>query len=239
VTLLSGGYTLISPNRYYGKYIHYQKLPANNVITLHPINLYLIYPGGNSGIPPLGGKMKKFLILLGVSSLAVCPTASAAQSTTASDSDPQAFCSNLFKAKCGLLVGMAVNVGRSTAKNASVVGDLVRVSSNDDLKLAGMGYINYPFELKNGYKIGPYFGVGTPTSGGETFSYGGGLLFNLPKKETRAYGLAIGLGVLFSPGVQVLGDGIIEGKLLPKGETQVRYKNITGTSLNFGVGVTF
>lgn len=152
----------------------------------------------------------------------------------------QSFCSGFFGASCGFIAGPAINIGRHTATNASVEGGVVRVNSDRDQTLGMIGYINHKIPIgKTGYFIGPYGGVGAPANGGDTFSYSVGALLTLPKGGVNQYGMAVGLGFLWSPGVQVLGDGVIDGKPLPEGETQIRYKTVTGSSLFVGLGVAF
>jgi hypothetical protein len=51
-----------------------------------------------------------------------------------------------------------------------------------------------------------------------------GIMWGFRKDPDQSASLNIGLGLSFDPSVQVLGDGIKEGKPLPEGETVVRFK---------------
>lgn len=93
------------------------------------------------------------------------------------------------------------------------------------------------FEKKNPLCIGAMVGVGLGATGGagngQLINFGGiGLTIGgrLLGIESTRWNLGFGVGRKFN--VRVLGDGIVENKLLPEGETQIRYKEID-TRANF------
>lgn len=79
--------------------------------------------------------------------------------------------------------------------------------------------------------IGPFFGIQPDNSnGGLIGAYALGVMLGLKhnndpeEKDSRSWN--IGVAYVVNTGVRTLGDGLEQGKPLPEGETQIRYKEI-------------
>ena len=71
--------------------------------------------------------------------------------------------------------------------------------------------------------IGPF--VAIQNGSDEIVEYiGAGIMLGFRRSAESTNSFNIGLGVLVDPSAKILGDGIVENRPLPEGETAVRYK---------------
>jgi len=89
------------------------------------------------------------------------------------------------------------------------------------------GIVASPPDMKN-YKV-PLWGVGpfVALQGSEKDVINAlavGLMWGIRKDPNAANSVNVGVGVSFDPSVQVLGHGVKEGRALPPGESEVRFK---------------
>lgn len=124
-------------------------------------------------------------------------------------------------------------------KNARVVGGVVRIEEESKAQLGFMLEAHkFTSTDPNKKRVGgPFVGLVMGGEGGiETGILGYMWGFRQPNTTQS---LNIGLGLSISPKVQMLGDGIINGEPLPKGETEVRYKSTTKYGLAISVSFGF
>lgn len=163
--------------------------------------------------------------------------------------------------------------GRSRVKEAEVIGNLVRVTKDEDVRFGPMLELHkfmWPLKEKTVEKFsdqvyrlvpkencsrpatftdtvpakepialiafGPFIGLRLGTEN-VVESFGVGVMFGF-RKFDKDTSLNVGFAVMTDPNARTLGDGIEEGKPLPTGETEIRFKtgHQEGWSLLFSVG---
>ena len=156
--------------------------------------------------------------------------------------------------------GAAISLGnRTRVEEASIVGGVVRVTKDDDVafgpvlelhKFYGIGARRLVRDGGEAYLATPgsdcgkaqVAGADVPLVGFGPFavlrvggdevvqSFGAGIMFGFRKADGDK-SLNLGLAYATDPRVRTLGDGIEEGKTLPAGETEIRYKTTHQDSL--------
>ena len=155
-------------------------------------------------------------------------------------------------------VGLGINFARKKrrrAKKASLVNGVVRIDDNEDTKFGPILETHFLFPIhiadifkksltvkkiiKDNNEIG--FGPFAAIRFGDDVinAVGGGIMFGLKRiitpeslnvSEVAAF-LNVGVGYLWEKDVQVLGNGVREGRPLPPGETNIRFQKKTVRSV--------
>jgi hypothetical protein len=142
----------------------------------------------------------------------------------------------------GIGLSITIDLGqRDRVKDASVVNGIVRVSEDNNVLPRVLLETHYFFLLGDstlpakigfgGLKygdcgIGPFVAIQTGTDN-IIQAYGLGVMIGFKKKSTDQNSTSsfnFGIGGIWDPHVQVLGDGLEKNKPLPAGETEVRFK---------------
>jgi hypothetical protein len=98
--------------------------------------------------------------------------------------------------------------------------------------------VHAPIASLGDVKIGPFLGV--QFSGDQLVdSLGTGMMVSIPTGASVPKRLNLGLGIVLDPNVRTLGNGIVEDKPLPSGETTIRYRNTGKFGLLFMASVGF
>jgi hypothetical protein len=164
----------------------------------------------------------------------------------------------LARFKFGGSVGLSVDrMGGDPVSDAEVVNGVVRAKTTASSRPRVLLEVHRPFItfsnhnrlVKNrgsrsittvntaGWGIGPFVAV---QSGGNSAIDGlaAGVMFSILRDSDTGADFNIGAGAMLDGKVKYLGDGIVDGKPLPAGETAVRFKEKAGWSfvLLFSVG---
>jgi hypothetical protein len=150
--------------------------------------------------------------------------------------------------KWGMGIGVGVDFGgRTRVKSARVVGNLVRVEEENDITprifLETHNFLNR--KVRGGEKKptdalwgnGPFAALQSSTEEViESFSIG--YMWGFRTSPDSNAGLNFGIGVVLDPGVQMLGDGVEEGKPLADGD-ELRYKKESRVGLAIMTSFSF
>lgn len=194
--------------------------------------------------------MRNLLLAVSVGvTIASAPVVRAAEppapTATPAPTDAPAGTGPLKSLNLGLAVGVDWNVGSDRVSSADVVNGVVRVSNDNNTNLAIVGEAHY-FLHPGGtfwgvdsdhWGVGPFLAAEVTDS--TLKSFGVGAMLGLKPIATGDHAITFGLGVAWTPGTQVLGDGVFANRPLPAGETTIRFKTTTTTSLMLVVGTTF
>jgi hypothetical protein len=146
--------------------------------------------------------------------------------------------SNFLGFSWGLGAGYAFGEGPRRV-TASVVNNIVRVSSDvTDGPRVFFETHYYPEKTtftSGNFGWGPFVTVeagASNTSNSNVISgFGLGLMGGWKTDSNSSGGFSLGVGYVWEGNIQTLGDGIVANQPLPKGETQVRYKNQSAGAL--------
>jgi hypothetical protein len=138
--------------------------------------------------------------------------------------------------------GFIVNLdggGHKPVKTASVINGVVRVDEEEDVKY-GLGIEVHKmvwgteWTRKNdlsytSLSLGPYVAI-LPSANEPVDAIGVGLLCSLFSRDVRdekaPFALNLGIGFYVDPSTRILADGFKDGKPLPEGETDVRFRSV-------------
>lgn len=193
-----------------------------------------------------------FAVVASVFAVVAGPVLAADQPATAQPADQPAAAPSgdpapdpLKSLNLGVAIGVNFNVGSNRVSSADVVNGVVRVNEDDNTSLAIVGEGHYFFHPggrflgldADHWGVGPFFAAVVNES--TLKSFGVGAMMGFKPSEAGGHAFTVGLGVAFTPDTKVLGDGVFANKPLPTGETTVRFKTTTATSLMLIVGTTF
>jgi hypothetical protein len=140
----------------------------------------------------------------------------------------------------GAGLSFTLDLGRNDrVARAEVVNGIVRVTDLDNGRArvlfeghyflkpdhAFLGFSSVP---AGDWGFGPFIAI-QPGANDAIGAFGGGFMIGFRTNETQSFN--IGVGVIFDPDTQILGEGIVANEPLPAGETQIRYQETTQTGV--------
>lgn len=136
----------------------------------------------------------------------------------------------------GFGAGIAIQLGQNAVDKAELdEAHIVRVTQEADARVGIVLEGHYLFDMwqtegerSTDIGLGPFLAVQTGDNNNIIDSVGLGVMMGLSRhdRDERGWGNSfnIGLGVMFDPTVQKLGDGIVANEPLPAEESQIRYR---------------
>jgi hypothetical protein len=147
----------------------------------------------------------------------------------------------------GAGLSFTLDVGdRDRATEAELVNNIVRIKNADNVRARLMFETHYFFKPKRSFLgleedmwgVGPFVAI-QPGSDEIIEAIGFGLMLGFRRAKDEPQSFNIGVGMVFDPNTQVLGDGILANQPLPAGETEIRYKEDSQTGIMAIASFTF
>lgn len=149
-------------------------------------------------------------------------------------------------ANFGIGIAISSGFGRNKIESASLKGkpneEVIRVDNekNLDPKIMLESHYFWALPCNKDIGMGPFLGVQLDPSSDEIInSYAFGYMVGFKRKGDSGNSFNLGIGLNVNTNVKVLGDGFEEGKSLPSGETEIRYKSINQLGWLFIVSFGF
>ncbi len=147
----------------------------------------------------------------------------------------------------GAGLSFTLDVGdRDRVTEARVVNDVVRITNADNVRARLMFESHYFFKPKGKFLgldegmwgVGPFVAI-QPGSDEIIEAIGLGAMIGFRRAPDDPQSFNFGVGVVFDPNTQVLGDDVLPNKPLPAGETEIRYKEDSQMGLMAIASFTF
>jgi len=186
-------------------------------------------------------KICLFFILIGPL-VGLSQTSSANTSPATGINEEETGVRNFAGLRFGIGLSLTVNDGkRNQVQAAEIVSGTTRVTFDRNRTARIMLESHYfftpmpekghLFNIANGdWGIGPFVAV-QPGSEEIIDAIGAGFMIGFKRAGSKGDSWNFGVGLVVDPNVQVLGDGFIENAVPPEGESQVRFKQTSATSM--------
>lgn len=143
----------------------------------------------------------------------------------------------------GLGVGASFGLGADRIESAELVNGVVRVSEEVTNTPRIVLEVHNFWKREDGqdrsFGHGPFAAINFGASDADTLSaFGAGYMWGVKRKDSSS-SFNIGVGLMLDRGVQQLGDNIENGKALPEGETDIRFKKESELAALLFVSTTF